>query len=74
MASETSVGELTPKFTPGLLRSPAVVTTTLPVAAPAGTVTAMLVSLQLWTIAPIPLKVTPPKPWDAPNPLPMIVT
>src|SRR5258708_30510510 len=74
MASETSVGERPPKFTPGVLRSRAVVTTALPVAAPAGTVTAMLVSLQLWTIALIPLKVTPPKPWDAPNLLPRIVT
>jgi hypothetical protein len=45
------------KFTPLLLRPPTV-TTTLPVVAPLGTVTPILVALQLVTAAGVPLKVT----------------
>ncbi len=47
----------TVKLTP-LLDTPPTVTTTLPEEAPAGTVTAILVALQLVTVAGKPLKVT----------------
>jgi hypothetical protein len=49
-------GTSTVKLTP-LLATPPTVTTTLPVAAPAGTGTAMLVALQLVGVADVPLKV-----------------
>lgn len=52
----TNVSDIV-KFTP-LLLMPPTVTTTLPVGAPLGTVTAMLVALQLVTVASVPLKVT----------------
>jgi hypothetical protein len=45
-----------------LLAMPAVFTTTLPVVAALGTVTAMLVEAQLVTFAAVPLKVTVPVP------------
>src|SRR5262249_58297289 len=48
---------VTVKLTP-LLARPPTVTTTLPVVAPAGTVTAMLVLLQVVAVAAVPLKVT----------------
>src|SRR5260370_7159977 len=64
---------VTVKLTP-LLPAPPTVTTTLPVVAPAGTGTAMLVALQLVGVAPIPLKVTLLVPWVAPKFAPVIVT
>jgi len=47
----------TVKLTP-LLAEPETVTTTLPVVAPLGTVAAMLVALQLVTVAIVPLNLT----------------
>jgi len=47
----------TVKLTP-LLGDPETVTTTLPVVAPLGTVAAMLVALQLVTVAVVPLNFT----------------
>jgi hypothetical protein len=66
-------GTVTAKLTP-LLAAPPTVTTTLPVVAPAGTGTAMLVAPQLVGVAPIPLKVTLLVPWVAPKFAPVIVT
>jgi len=63
----------TTKFIP-LLAIPPTVTTTLPVVAPTGTVTAMLVGLQLVGVAARPLKVTVLVLWDAPKLAPEIVT
>jgi hypothetical protein len=57
-----------------LLFTPLANTTTFPVVAPAGTVTAMLVALQLVTLAEVPLKVTVPLPWLDPKLVPVIVT
>src|SRR5262249_28816302 len=56
-----------------LLCNPPWLTTTLPVRAPLGTRTTMLVSDQLVTGADWPAKVTLPVPCDAPKPLPEIV-
>jgi hypothetical protein len=56
-----------------LLATPDTVTTTLPVVAPAGTVTTMLVALQLVTVAASPLKVIVLVPWVAPKFVPLIV-
>ncbi len=67
------VGTPTVKLTP-LLATPPNVTTTLPVVAPAGTVTAMLVALQLVGVAAVPLNVTVLDPWVAPKFVPVIVT
>lgn len=65
---------VTVKGTP-LLEPPPTVTTTLPVVAPFGTDTTMLVALQvLATPAETPLKVTVLLPWDAPKLVPVIVT
>jgi hypothetical protein len=50
------------------------VTTTLPLVAPIGTGTVMLVALQFVGTATIPLKVTVLVPWIAPKFTPMIVT
>src|SRR5271165_409074 len=55
-----------------LLATPPAVTTTLPLVAPAGTGTAMLVAVQLVGTAAVPLKVT--LPCDAPKLVPVIVT
>ena len=63
----------TTKFIP-LLATPATVTTTFPVVAPTGTVTAMLVGLQLVGVAASPLNVTVLAPWDAPKLAPEMVT
>ena len=57
------------------LETPLTATTTLPVRAPAGTTTVMLVSLQKGMV----LALTPPKeivlePWAAPKLLPLMVT
>ena len=57
-----------------LLVNPLTVTTTLPEVAPAGTVTVMLVSLQLETVAAVPLKVTVLLPCVAPKFVPAMVT
>jgi hypothetical protein len=51
----------TVKLTP-LLFTPLANTTTFPVVAPEGTVTAMLVALQLVTLAAVPLNFTVPLP------------
>lgn len=63
----------TVKFTP-LLSTPLVCTTTFPVPAPDGTVTPMLVALQLDTVAEVPLNFTVPEPWLLPKFDPLIVT
>jgi len=57
-----------------LLATPPTITTTLPVAAPAGTGTAMLVALQLVGVAAVPLNVTVFVPCVAPKFVPVIVT
>ena len=62
--------ETTVKLTP-LLATPPTVTTTFPVVAPLGTVTAMLVEVQLVEVAAVPLNVTVP---EDPNVVPVIVT
>jgi len=63
---------MTVKFTP-LLVTPPTVTTTGPVVAPVGTVTTMLVELQVDTAAVVPLKVTVLVPCVAPKFVPVIV-
>jgi hypothetical protein len=57
-----------------LLATPPTVTTTLPVAAPLGTVATMLVALQLVGVAAVPLNVTVLVPCVAPKFAPVIVT
>jgi len=57
-----------------LLKVPGPLTTTLPVEAPDGTGTMMLVALQLAGLASVPLNVTWLVPGVAPNVLPVIVT
>jgi hypothetical protein len=52
---------ITVKLIP-LLATPLAVTTTLPVVAPLGTVTVMLLALQLVAVAVVPLNVTAPLP------------
>jgi hypothetical protein len=66
-------GTVTVKLTP-LLATPPAVTTTLPVVAPAGTGTLMLVALQLVGVAAIPLNFTVLVPCVAPKFEPVIVT
>jgi hypothetical protein len=56
-----------------LLTSPPTVTTTLPLVAPAGTGTVMLLADQAVGVAAVPLKVTVLAPWLAPKLLPLIV-
>ncbi len=63
----------TVKFTP-LLFTPLANTTTLPVVAALGTVTAMLAALQLATVARIPLNLTVPLPCVEPKFVPVTVT
>src|SRR5262249_44897466 len=58
-------GAVTVKLTP-LLGRPLTVTTTLPVVAPAGTGTTMLVAAQLVGVAAVPLNVPVLLPWVAP--------
>jgi hypothetical protein len=72
---ETEIGRLgvTVKARP-LLAWPPTVTTTLPVVAPEGTVTPMLVALQLVAVADVPLNFTVLVPWVAPKFVPLIVT
>jgi hypothetical protein len=63
----------TVKFTP-LLATPPTVTTTFPVVAPAGTEVAMLVALQVVTVAAVPLNVIVLVPCEDPKFVPVIVT
>jgi hypothetical protein len=65
--------ETTVKLLP-LLATLDTVTTTLPVVAPEGTVTAMLVALQLVAVAVVPLNWTVLVPCEAPKFVPVIVT
>ena len=64
---------VTVKLTP-LLAKPPTDTTTLPVEAPVGTLTAMLVSLQFVGTTGMPLKVIELNPFVAPKFVPLIVT
>jgi hypothetical protein len=57
-----------------LVFTPLANTTTFPVVAPVGTVTPMLVAVQLFTVAAFPLKLTVPDPWGDPKYIPLIVT
>ena len=57
-----------------LLATPETVTITFPVVAADGTVTAMLVALQLVAVAVVPLNVTVLEPWVEPKLVPVIVT
>src|SRR5258706_7438990 len=66
-------GRVTVNVTP-LLARPPTVTTTLPVVAPVGTGTAMLVADQLVGVAAAPLNVTVLVLCVAPKPVPAIVT
>src|SRR5213082_3065612 len=66
-------GISTVKLTP-LLATPPTVTTTLPVVAPAGTGTTMLVAAQLVGVAAVPLNVTVLVPCVIPKLAPVIVT
>jgi len=66
-------GTVTVNDTP-LLARPPTVTTTLPVVAPVGTGTTMLVADQLVGVAAVPLNVTVLVPLVAPKPVPVIVT
>jgi hypothetical protein len=61
------------KLTP-LLATPPTVTTTFPEVAPVGTVTVMLVALQLVGVATVPLNVTVLVPCVAPKFVPVMVT
>jgi hypothetical protein len=73
MLNVGSHAAVTVKLTP-LLGVPPTVTTTLPVAAPVGTITTMLVALQFVGVAAVPLNVTVFDPWVAPKFTPVIVT
>jgi hypothetical protein len=64
---------LTVNVTP-LLATPPTVTTTLPVVAPLGTGTTMLVALQLVGVPAVPLNATVLDPWLAQKFVPVIVT
>jgi hypothetical protein len=66
-------GTVTVKLTP-LLARPPTVTTTLPVVAPVGTATTMLVALQLLGVAEVPLNVTVLVPCVVPKFVPVMVT
>jgi hypothetical protein len=66
-------GTVTVKLTP-LLAVPPTVTTTVPVVAPAGTGTTMLVALQLVGVAVVPLNLTVLLPCVAPKFVPVMVT
>lgn len=71
--SEKSGGGVTVKATP-LLATPLTVTTTLPVVAPLGTGTEMLLSPQVVGVAGVPLNVTVLVPGVTPKLVPVIVT
>src|SRR4051794_12836109 len=68
-----AAGAVTVKTTP-LLAWPATVTMTLPVVAVEGMGTRMLVALQLFGVAVVPLKLTVLVPCVAPKFVPVIVT
>jgi hypothetical protein len=70
---ERLVSVTNPKLTP-LLATPPTVTTTLPVAAPAGTGTVIEVAPQFVGVPAVPLKVTVLAPWLDPKLFPLIVT
>jgi hypothetical protein len=72
-ATASEAREPTMKFAP-LLALPETVTTRLPVVAPAGTGTTILVLLQLSGTAGVPLKVTVLAPWLVPKFAPVMVT
>jgi len=74
-AGEDNVASpMTTKSTP-LLASPPAVTTTLPELAPVGTLTVMLVALQLEAVPAVtPLKVTVLAPCAAPKFVPLMIT
>jgi hypothetical protein len=57
-----------------LLFTPLAFTITFPVVAPSGTVTTILVALQLVTVAVVQLNVTVPEPCDEPKFVPVMVT
>ena len=57
-----------------LVATPPATTMTLPLVAPAGTGTTILVALQLVGVAATPLNDTVPEPCEAPKPVPVIVT
>src|SRR5688572_3422189 len=57
-----------------LLATPFTVTVTGPVIAYAGTATTMVLLLQVFGVAAMPLKVSVPAPWTAPKLRPLIVT
>ena len=61
VADKLVMAGVTLKLSP-LLFTPLANTTTFPVVAAEGTVTPMLVALQLVTLAPVPLKLTVPDP------------
>jgi hypothetical protein len=69
-----NVGPTVTVYVSALLARPPTVTTTLPVVAPVGTGTAMLVADQLVGVAAVPLKVTVLLPRVAPKFVPAIVT
>jgi translation elongation factor EF-G len=69
-----NVGALVTVYGSALLARPPTVTTTLPVVAPVGTGTAMLVADQLVGVAAVPLNVTVLVPRVAPKLVPAIVT
>jgi translation elongation factor EF-G len=69
-----SVGALVTVYGSALLARPPTVTTTLPVVAPVGTGTAMLVADQPVGVAAVPLNVTVLVPRVAPKLVPAIVT
>ena len=69
-----SVGAIVTVYGQRLLARPPTVTTTLPVVAPAGTGTAMLVADQLVGVAAVPLNLTVLVPCVAPKLVPAIVT
>jgi hypothetical protein len=76
LVGETLVrlGGIVTVYGSALLARPPTVTTTLPVVAPVGTGTAMLVADQLVGVAAVPLNVTVLLPCVAPKFVPVIVT
>jgi hypothetical protein len=70
----TVVAPVVTEYVSALLARPPTVTTTLPVVAPVGTDTAMLVADQLVGVAAVPLNVTVLVPRVAPKLVPAIVT
>ena len=69
-----NVGATATVYVSALLARPPTVTTTLPVVAPVGTGTAMLVADQVVGVAAVPLNVTVLVPRVAPKLVPVIVT